>query len=184
MCRRGYHGCDGTGPGTTAREREGEAMEVYRTDIYQCLQDDHRQVMALLDRIEATSDGQQRNEAFRELMSSLLPHAAGEETLVYPILRDQAGDAEEARRAVAEHHQARMLINQIAMMDCMDEQTMAKLKDLRQALQAHIAEEEGTIFAELRRVLSAKQAAEIARQFQEFKAQCHTEAGQINRRAA
>jgi hemerythrin superfamily protein len=153
-------------------------------DIFQCLQDDHRKVMDILDQIEATTDSNQRSQGVRMLMSALLPHAAGEETLVYPILRDEAGDAALAEHAMTEHHQARMLLNQIAMMDCQDAGLMPKVQELRQCLKDHIEEEEGEVFNELRGVLSDKHATEIARQFEAFKQQCLSAEGQTFRRAA
>jgi hemerythrin superfamily protein len=153
-------------------------------DIYQILQDDHRKVMDTLDRITVTTDAQQRSNRVRQLMSLLLPHASGEETLVYPILRDEAGDADMADHAVAEHHEARVLVNQIAQLECMDPAMIGKVKELRDCLQAHVEEEEGEIFDQLRGVLTDKQAREIGKQFIAFKKQCQTPEGQIRRRAA
>jgi hemerythrin superfamily protein len=153
-------------------------------DIFQCLQDDHRKVMAVLDQFEATTDNQARSDCVRMLMSEFLPHASGEETLVYPLLRDEAGDAEMADHALGEHHKARVLLNQICMMDCSDANLMSKVQELKACLQDHIAEEEGQIFDELRGVLDNKQATEIARQFMEYKQQCKTQEGQTFRRAA
>jgi hemerythrin superfamily protein len=140
--------------------------------------------MDTLDRIAATTDAQQRSKNVRQLMGQFLPHAAGEETLVYPLLRDEAGEADMADHAMAEHHEARTLLNQIAQLDCMDPAMVGKVKELRDCLQDHIEEEEGEIFEQLRGVLTDKQASEIGKQFVAYKKQCRTPEGQIQRRAA
>lgn len=155
-------------------------------DIFEIIRNDHRSVMDLMGQLKQTDDlsVQRRSECLRQLKDMLLPHMAGEETLLYPLL-DKAGDQEMYRHANDEHHHARVVFNEILYLpDCNDPGFVGKVEQLQNLLQNHIQEEETVIFNEVRVVTSDHQRQEMGRQFQEFKAQCLSSEGDTDRRAA
>lgn len=113
------------------------------------LKQEHEQVRQLLSRLaEAGED--ERAEGLRELARMLAIHTAGEEDVVYPLLRDQA-DVEEDQidEAYAEHQEVDVLIDSMREVIGDDEAWQGKIEELRQAIEHHVEEEETELLPQL-----------------------------------
>lgn len=178
--------CPGEPLGSSGRTTTGLGFGEDGMDIFEIIRDDHRSVMDLMEQLKQTDDlsVQRRSECLRQVKAMLLPHMAGEETLLYPLL-DKAGDQAMSRHANDEHHQARVVFNEILYLPtCNDPSFVSRIEQLQRLLQSHIQAEESVIFDEVRTVTSDHQRQEMGRQFQEFKAQCLSSEGDTDRRAA
>jgi hemerythrin superfamily protein len=110
-------------------------------DVTQLLEQDHRKVEELF----TTYDEGQDEGVLATICDELEVHTAIEEELVYPRLAQL--DSELEQHAEQEHAEAKQLIAQIRAKDP-DAAVLAK--QLEQAVQEHIREEEGTAFPLLR----------------------------------
>ena len=82
-------------------------------------------------------------------------HAAIEEELVYPVLRDEV-DAAEADAAEEEHAEVKEMIEAIQDMEPGDEDLPGLMKDLMQAMADHIEHEETVVLPALKEVLGTR----------------------------
>ena len=82
-------------------------------------------------------------------------HAAIEEELVYPVLRDEV-DAAEADAAEEEHAEAKEIIEAINDMEPGDEDLPGLMKELMQSMAEHIEHEETVVLPALRQALGTR----------------------------
>lgn len=76
---------------------------------------DHREIEGLLDLLETSSPGSARNRAVAELASKLTLHMEIEESIVYPLVRDQIGDDTE-EEADVEHELIRGQLDKLTLL--------------------------------------------------------------------
>lgn len=117
------------------------------TDAIALLKKDHQSVRALFDRFERTEETSKRREIVEAACAELKVHAAVEERLFYPALRqemaDEAGLIDEADE---EHHEVKILMAELDMMDGSEENYCAKFEVLSENVRHHMKEEEGSMF--------------------------------------
>ena len=121
-------------------------------DITGLLADDHRTVLGWFEWYEATPDRAVRERLLPRICAALRAHMAAEEEYLYPVIgRFQAG-AELAERAAAEHAEAKKLIDELAQQApgqaAETDRLVARLKN---AIAAHVIEEETDLFSMARR---------------------------------
>lgn len=119
------------------------------------LTQDHRDVERLFMEFEQTppSDGRRRQELMDQIAEELEVHAQAEEEIFYPALLTVSGMVEEAR---AEHAEVRRLIGDAEGRDPSSAQFTEKVGQLKQAVQHHVAEEEGRMFRDAERLGEAE----------------------------
>jgi hemerythrin-like domain-containing protein len=109
------------------------------------------------------------------IIEELSRHAAIEEQLFYPAVRETfPDDAEYVLEALEEHHAAKSLLAEIDRLSPTHERFRAKLMVLIESVERHIEEEELTVFPELRRAMGRKQLAELGRALEAAKATAPT----------
>jgi hemerythrin superfamily protein len=124
-------------------------------DAIQLIQKDHRQVEALFKAFErAARDGRGREQAriVRDLVRELSIHAAVEEELVYPALRE-AGVEEGVLGALEQHHATKLTLSELEALGPGAERFLAKVRVLATEVRHHIAEEEKDLLPRLKRAL-------------------------------
>jgi hemerythrin superfamily protein len=114
-------------------------------DVTQLLEQDHRKVEGLFARYDQDQDP----GTLAQICQELEIHTAVEEEIVYPRLAELDRPMEE--HAVEEHAEAKELIAQIRVGDP-DTPTLAR--QLKQAIQEHVSEEESQAFPLLRERLA------------------------------
>lgn len=116
---------------------------------------EHAATLALLDVIEATDEGDTARRAVHlaQLKHMLGKHAFQEENTVYAMMR-QRGLLKPAQTLNEEHGEIKRLLFDLTEISKSDPHWLAKIRDLRELLEQHMAEEENEHFPRLRSSLS------------------------------
>ena len=135
-------------PGTPARIGATPATRFRgNPDIFGRLVEDHdrhRALLAMIDAAEGKSPERQR--LFKELVLEIKGHAAAEEQALWStVLRDPA-TTEDARHAVAEHHEMDELLADLAARDMAGSGWLRRFAKLREEYLHHVREEEQAQF--------------------------------------
>src|SRR6185312_11686766 len=115
------------------------------------LKKDHDEVKALFDRFEEAKGGAAKTRIAREACRLLTVHSRIEDELFYPALRLRLSDGELVDEADEEHHEAKILIAELSLMNGGEPNFVAKFLVLSENARHHIAEEEYEIFPAARR---------------------------------
>jgi hemerythrin superfamily protein len=135
-------------------------------DAIALLKQDHREVQKLFRRFRGAGLGASKTsgDLAGQIVRELSRHAAIEEEILYPMLRELFPDdvsEEFVFEALEEHHAAKSMLAEIDRLSPQDERFRAKVIVLIESVEHHVAEEERTVFPELRRALSRRQLNEL-----------------------
>lgn len=130
-------------------------------DAIQIIRRDHREVEELFRRIQRAGEGAVRTKAAlaRELVRALSVHAAIEEELVYPALREAGAGG--VLEALEEHHAVKLLLAELDALGPRAPRFDAKVAVIAENVRHHVAEEERELLPRLRKALDARQRAEL-----------------------
>jgi hemerythrin superfamily protein len=150
-----------------AHGRRAEAEEAIdlHAGIFRRLVDDHAQVMALMQHVIASPDEAEREELFEEIRRELLSHARAEQATFYAALREHASIEEMALHGWEEHEEVEELLGELEGLDPSDDEWMDLFVQMTTAVEHHVSEEEGELFAAAKDVIGKQQAEEIEREF-------------------
>jgi len=137
-------------------------------DAIAILMNDHLRIKALFDQL-LDGDGSTRPRLLEELKPLLIVHNAGEENVVYPAIFGIAMRPHHAKKLYHQQDDATVAFWEILMMDPGDPEFVRKAADLRDALLAHVREEEESEFPELRRALAPQAMAKLTAELTEFR---------------
>ena len=132
-------------------------------NVYDLLKEDHKKVAAIFENLEPTTERalKTREELFAKLNSELEVHAAVEEQIFYPVLKEAAETRDVTFEAFEEHRVVKELLKELSATPKDSEEWTAKLTVLKENVEHHVEEEEGEMFKKARKVLTDKQAEEI-----------------------
>jgi len=141
--------------------------------IYEELKKDHREVLALCDRLIQSADasGEQRNSLISQIRDALIPHSRAEEAVFYNAIRQEAQDKTKIGHGYTEHVMAEGLLRSLQIQGKVDVAWRQTAQKLRDALAHHIQEEETEIFAEAQKIFSTEEAEQIGSAFVQLKPQ-------------
>ena len=123
--------------------QEGNAVELLRKD--------HEEVKALFRDFASAVESSEKERIVRVAISSLDLHAAIEESVFYPAVREDSPDAKDKLdESLEEHHVVKGLIAELRKMSAADERYAAKFRVLAENVKHHIQEEEAELFARAR----------------------------------
>jgi hemerythrin superfamily protein len=114
--------------------------------------------------------GSERADVLDEIKGMLAMHNATEENVIYPAVHSIAQRPMHARTLYHEQDDAEVALWELAKLDPGDPEFVRKGTELRDALLAHVEREEGSEFKALREAMTAKQADQLAGDFQSFRA--------------
>jgi hypothetical protein len=121
-------------------------------DPVRLLKQDHRRVKVLFRRFEQAKSTSERQKVGEEIIEELSVHAAIEEQLIYPLIRNaNARGANQVLNALEEHHVMKLVLAELDGMKASDERYAAKLHVVREAVESHIEEEESKLLPLLER---------------------------------
>ena len=123
----------------------------------QMLKDDHQRVRQLFQQFRQTNDQDRQQQIADQVLTELDVHAAIEEEIFYPAMRQKAGGGEEQQmleEAYQEHAQAKTLIQQLRGMQASDPQFSTLMQQLQQDVEHHVQEEETEMLPKAEQELS------------------------------
>lgn len=127
--------------------------KVRSTKATATLRDDHKTVKHLFSEYEKLGDGakaETKKSLFEQMKKELTVHAAIEEEIFYPAIRELEVEDEEAgeivNEAEEEHKIVKTLLEELSELEPDDEQFDAKIKVLTENVQHHAEEEEEEMF--------------------------------------
>jgi hemerythrin superfamily protein len=114
------------------------------------LKTDHDNVKELFDQFEKADGPASKRKISRQAINELKVHAAIEEEIFYPAVRQRMDDKDLMNEADEEHHVAHVLIAELDRMDGTEDHYNAKFTVLAENVRHHIKEEEGEMFPKAR----------------------------------
>ena len=136
----------------------------------QLLKQDHRTVKALFRRFAKESRTAEKQKLGQEIIEELSIHAAIEEHLIYPLLRERGERVEEAvLNALEEHHAVKMVLAELDGMNADHERYDAKMHVIQESVESHIEEEEAKLLPRLDAMLGAEDRKVLAESMLELK---------------
>lgn len=138
-------------------------------DVVDLIMQDHREVERLFDEMKSNPD--QRPLLVPTLTALLTAHSRAEEAEVYPVARDEAGEAEEVAHSQEEHAQAEAILTRLAQTDPHSSTFEKILDELVEAVTHHVEEEESTVLPGMRERLGDERRAELGHAFAASRAQ-------------
>jgi hemerythrin-like domain-containing protein len=137
------------------------------------LESDHRRFENLLKDGEETTERavKGRTALLDTLTAALNVHELIEEKVLYPALKPHSEARDIVLEGFQEHHVADLIVKELHDLAKDDEQWGAKFKVLKESIEHHIEEEEGTMFPAARQVLSAEELQDIGKRMRALKAQ-------------
>lgn len=129
------------------RSRDSNVME--STDPVSMLKQDHSNVKDLFDEFEGTDDERMQMQIAKRAINELKVHAAIEEEIFYPAVREMIDDSEVMSEATEEHHVAHFLIDELENQRLDHDTYHAKFIVLAENVRHHIKEEEGEMLPKI-----------------------------------
>jgi len=132
-------------------------------DAVTLLRNDHKTVEGLFKKFEKAGPNatKTKKDLVEKIIEELSIHAAIEEQVFYPAVRDAMPDArEEVLEALEEHHVVKWTLSELDGMDPTDERFTAKVTVLTDLVRHHVEEEEGELFPEVRKAMKRKELEE------------------------
>jgi len=118
------------------------------------LKQQHREVESLFEQLQKAKSAGPRQKAFEQIADKLAVHAAIEEKHFYPSVKQQATE-EILLEAVEEHLGVKRVIADLLEIDAEDPTFAAKTKVLKDLVEHHVEEEEGTLFPKVEKAIKA-----------------------------
>jgi hemerythrin superfamily protein len=132
-------------------------------DVVDLIMDDHREVERLFDQMKSQPD--QRPMLVPVVTTLLVAHSRAEESGVYPVARDEAGQADDVAHSQQEHAEAEQLLERLQSLDHSSAEFDSTLEELIEAVTHHVQEEESSVLPGMRQNLTADRLAELGEAF-------------------
>lgn len=149
--------------------------------IYESLEKDHLKIKSLIgELIEVGERGEIRRVKLliEEIRDELIPHSRAEEAILYNVLGSiEQNNAQPLvlHHGYREHIEVEGILRTLQAKDVIDPEWKLLARKFQKAIEGHIQEEEGEIFATARSLLSELDAEMMARAFEELKPQVQKE---------
>ena len=140
------------------------------------LKQDHQKVKQLFQEATHASDQNKRKDLFDKIDTELEIHAHIEETVFYPAIEQHEELKDMVAEALEEHQEVKMLLEEIEELGSESHDFGARLQELMESVEHHVAEEEGEMFAKVREVFDERELEELGNQLNSAKGIQHREA--------
>jgi hemerythrin superfamily protein len=135
-------------------------------DIFEELHKEHEQVAALIAQLEEKG---RDDRTFQTLQTQLTAHAKAEEQVFYKRLEDEEPTRDTVLEGHEEHKAVVKVLVDMAKTTDDDEKFAAKLAVLKESVEHHVKEEEGTLFEEARLLLADGEPESLCEEFEAAK---------------
>jgi hemerythrin superfamily protein len=149
-------------------------MADQQRDVIEVLEHDHREVEEMFRELEslrgASSEDQlkRRKDLADQVTIELVRHSVAEEVLVYPKVEKQVSE-EEVEHARKEHAEAEETLKRMEKLDADDPGFDDELATLMGEIRHHIEDEEGEMFAHMRKVMDPDELRTLGSRVEAFK---------------
>ena len=133
-------------------------------DAIALLRQDHREVERLFKQFEKAGPRahKTRRTVVDKVIKELSVHAAIEEQVFYPAIREAVAETEDTvLESLEEHHIVKWTLSELDGMDPEAERFVPKMTVLMESVRHHVEEEEDELFPKVREALGRKQLAEL-----------------------
>jgi hemerythrin superfamily protein len=148
----------------------------------QLLRQDHRKVEGLFKKFDQAKGMDAKKRFAVQAMNELEVHAAVEEEIFYPAVKQAIEESELVEEAEQEHQEAKSLISKLNAMKGQNngegDDFESKFSELQEAIQHHVEEEEGEMFPKVEE--SELDLADLGAQMARRKQQLMQEMGATN----
>src|SRR5437764_13798383 len=141
-------------------------------DAVTLLKNDHKTVEGLFKKFEKAGPNahKTKQDLVEKIIEELSIHAAIEEQVFYPAVREAAPDENDlVLESLEEHHIVKWVLSEIDGMDPTEERFEAKVTVLIENVRHHVEEEEGDLFPALRKAMKRKELEELAQAMEKAK---------------
>ncbi|HVE82499.1 MAG TPA: hemerythrin domain-containing protein [Myxococcales bacterium] len=130
----------------------------------QLLKHQHKEVEKCFKDIEQCDDDQrdEMRRLFAQLADNLAAHADIEEELFYPEVKQRQQDGM-VQHAVEEHFEMKQYLAQLLDLEVGSSQFLMTLAQLKDSVLGHVEEEEGEMFAEVRKLFTKSELDELGK---------------------
>ncbi|WP_413805871.1 hemerythrin domain-containing protein [Streptomyces sp. OE57] len=143
--------------------RAGSDAVGEQDDVVALLMRQHGDIRNLFDEVERAT-GNERQDAFRRLVSLLAVHETAEEEVVHPVTRRSFDGGEQlVEDRLREEKQAKEKLGRLDGMDTSAPEFLPMLRELRTEVMRHARAEERYEFSQLRRRIGPGQLAAMAK---------------------
>ena len=137
------------------KQASSRDTDTLQTDAISLLTNDHAEVNELFEQYKALAEDEgsmttDKQSLAEEICTMMTVHAAIEEEIFYPAVRDALDDSKLLDEAEVEHQAAKDLIEQIQDSDPSDPLYDARVNVLGEYVNHHVQEEEGELFPQVR----------------------------------
>ncbi|MGI8776823.1 MAG: hemerythrin domain-containing protein [Acidimicrobiales bacterium] len=133
-------------------------------DAIALLRNDHREVERLFKQFEKAGPNahKTRRQVADRIVKELSVHAAIEEQVFYPAVREAVPETDDdVLEGLEEHHIVKWTLSEVDGMDPEHERFVPKMTVLIESVRHHVTEEEGELFSTVRGAMTRKQLAEL-----------------------
>ena len=160
-------------PATTTSAKRTTRTSAKTEDAIAFLKSEHRDVEELFKRFEGLGDTahKSRQATVGKMIEALSKHAAIEEQVLYPAVRDRVeGEQDDlVLEALEEHHLVKLTLRELESMPSTDERYKAKVTVLTESVRHHVEEEEKELFPDVRKLFSRAELVELGAQLRAAK---------------
>jgi hemerythrin HHE cation binding domain-containing protein len=133
-------------------------------DPVDLLKGDHRAVKGLFRKFEQAGSASEKQKLGEQIIEELSLHAAIEEQLVYPMIRERDRRlVSKVLDAIEEHHAVKLTLAELDKMKADAERYDAKMHVVIESAEMHIEEEERALLPRLAQVLDPDTADKLAK---------------------
>lgn len=145
-------------------------------DAITLLKQDHKTVEKLFKQFEKSTRPSQQRKLAGQVIEELSVHAAIEEMVFYPAIRDRVPTTEDTvLESLEEHHVVKWLLSELEDMKPDHERFKAKMSVLIESVRHHVQEEESELFPQVRKEVKRKELAELGDALEKAKKTAPTE---------
>jgi hemerythrin superfamily protein len=141
-------------------------------DAITLLKQDHKTVKQLFARFDKAGEraNQEKREIVDKVIEELSVHAAIEEQIFYPAVREAVAETkDDVLESLEEHHVVKWLLSELEDLDPKAERFTAKVTVLKENVLHHAEEEETELFPLVRAGMGRKALQELGERLEEAK---------------
>jgi len=132
------------------------------------LKADHDKVDLLFQKIKATEESEHK-ALFEKIHEEIEIHTHIEETIFYPVIKEEPELEDIVLEGIEEHHQAKIFLRELAALTDDSEKFEPKLKVLMEDIAHHVMEEEGEMFPKIQELFDEAVLEDLGAQMKEEK---------------